>query len=130
MPGDEGLVATLVIGGLLIVGFVLAVVVMAAMWRVFAKAGQPGWAAIVPIYSTVVLLQIVGRPLWWLILFFIPVVNIVIGIVVCADLARSFGKGPGFAVGLLLLSFIFFPILAFGDARYLGPAGAHQALAS
>jgi len=91
---------------------------------VFAKAGQPGWAAIVPIYNAVVLLQITGRPLWWIILFMIPLANIIVGILVAVDLAKSFGQSTGFALGLVFLGFIFFPILGFGSARYLGPAAA------
>lgn len=102
----------------------LVVAIVAAMWKVFTKAGKPGWAAIIPIYNTIVILEIVGRPIWWIILMLIPCVSIVIAIIVCIDLAKSFGKGPGFGVGLALLGFIFFPILGFGDATYRGPAAA------
>ena len=107
------------------IGFILVVVgiVVAAMWKVFAKAGKPGWAAIVPIYNYVVMLQIVGKPWWWLLLLLIPLVNIVIGIIMYIELAKSFGKGAGFAVGLLFLGIVFFPILGFGESRYLGPGG-------
>ncbi|MBR9975073.1 MAG: signal peptidase I [Bacteroidetes bacterium] len=90
------------------------------LWKVFEKAGQPGWAAIVPIYNIVILLQIVGRPTWWVILMLIPCVNIIIALLVYLDLARVFGKGAGFGVGLFLLGIIFLPILAFGDAEYTG----------
>jgi hypothetical protein len=100
----------------------IIVVVIAGMWKVFTKAGQPGWAAIVPIYNIVILLKIVGRPVWWLVLLLIPFVNFVILILVSIDMAKSFGKGPGFGIGLWLLSFIFYPILGFGDAQYVGPA--------
>ena len=58
---------------------------------------------------------------WWLLLMFVPVVNVVIGIIVLLDLAKVFGKSSGFGVGLIFLAFIFIPILAFGDAQYLGP---------
>ena len=88
---------------------------------VFRKAGQPLWAGFVPIYNSYILLKVVGRPGWWLILYFIPVINFIITIIVYLDLAKSFGKGVGFALGLIILSFIFIPILAFSDARYLGP---------
>jgi len=91
-------------------------------WRLFEKAGKPGWAAVIPVYNIVVLLQIVGRPVWWVILMLIPIVNSVTGIVVLLDLARSFGKGTGFGVGLILLGFVFGPILALGGATYVGPA--------
>jgi hypothetical protein len=106
---------------LLYIAFI--VFVIASLWMVFVKAREPGWAAIIPIYNSIVVLRIVGRPIWWIILLFIPIVNIVVWIVVLVDLAHSFGMGGGFAVGLLLLPFIFFPILGFGDATYRGPAG-------
>jgi hypothetical protein len=100
-------------------------------WKIYEKAGKPGWAAIIPIYNMIVLLEIVGKPLWWFLLFFIPGVNIVVSVLVYIELAKSFGKEAAFAIGLLLLSFIFYPILAFGSARYVGPGGrapAHQAV--
>ncbi len=109
---------------LILLDIVLIVLMIASMWKVFTKAGKPGWAAIVPFYNIIVLLEIVGRPWWWLLLMFVPLLNFVIAIIVYIDLAKSFGKGAGFAIGLLLLPFIFFPILAFGDAEYLGPAAA------
>ena len=93
-------------------------------WRIFEKAGKPGWAALIPIYNTIVLLEIVGKPWWWLLLFFIPVVNLVFAIWMLNLLSISFGKGIGFTLGLLFLSPIFYPILAFGNAEYLGPAGS------
>jgi hypothetical protein len=100
------------------------VVVFVAMWKVFTKAGQPGWALLIPIYNGYVLLKIVGRPGWWLLLFLIPLVNFIIAIVVNFDLARSFGKGAGFALGLTFLSPIFYIILGLGAAEYEGPAAA------
>jgi len=93
---------------------------IASMWKVYEKAGKPGWAAIVPIYNIIVLLEIVGKPLWWIVLLFIPIVNIVIAIMIYIELANRFGKSAGFGIGLVFLSFIFFPILGFGDAKYLG----------
>jgi hypothetical protein len=90
------------------------------MWKVFAKAGQPGWAAIVPIYNIIVLLQISGKPVWWILLFLIPVVNLVIAILVGIAIAKNFGKSDAFGVGLGLLGFVFYPILGFGDAQYQG----------
>ena len=95
-------------------------------WRIFEKANQPGWAAIVPIYNLVVTLQIVGRPMWWIILFIIPVVNFIMAAVISIDLAKSFGKSTGFGLGLWLLGFIFGPILAFGDAQYQGPSATNE----
>jgi len=106
--------------GLWIVYVAVIVFYIVAMWRVFEKAGQPGWAAIVPIYNVYILLKVAGQPGWWLILYLIPLVNIVIEIIVQVSVATKFGKGGGFAVGLIFLPFIFYPILAFGDARYQG----------
>ena len=109
---------------LVIFSLALAVFEIAAMWVVFKKAGKPGWAAIVPIYNILVELEIIGRPLWWIILYFVPIVNIVIGIIILLDLAKSFGKSTAFALGLIFLGVIFFPILAWGSATYRGPAAA------
>ena len=97
-------------------------VLIVAMWKVFTKAGQPGWASIIPIYNIYVWCKIVGRPWWWILLMLIPLVNFIICIILCIDLAKSFGKGVGFGIGLALLGIIFFPILGFGSAQYQGPA--------
>jgi len=105
----------------------ITVVIVVAMWKVFTKAGQPGWASIIPIYNWYVLCKIVGRPGWWVILLLIPFVNFIVGIVLCIDLAKSFGKGVGFGIGLILLSVIFFPILGFGSAQYQGPTAGSLA---
>ena len=99
---------------------ILAVLAIAGMWKAFEKAGKPGWAAIIPIYNVIVMLEIAGRPLWWIFLFFIPIVNIVIAIIVSIDIAKGFGQGAGFGVGLALLGFLFWPILGFGNAHYVG----------
>lgn len=103
---------------------VVFIVYIAAMWRIYEKAGKPGWAAIIPIYNIIVLLEIVGKPWWWLLLMLIPVVNIVFAVWMINLLSKSFGKSEGFTVGLILLGFIFYPILGFGNAEYKGPAGA------
>ena len=118
---DE-LISGLFVGVFAIVMVAITVIVFVSMWKVFTKAGQPGWTSIVPIYNLVVLLKIVGKPLWWLILLLIPIVSFVTVLIVCVDLAKSFGKGTGFGVGLAFLSIIFFPILGFGHARYQGPS--------
>ena len=91
-----------------------------ALWKTFEKAGKPGWAAIVPFYNMYVMLEIAGRPGWWLVLMFIPFVNLIFSFIVTLDIARCFGKGSGFGVGLFFLPFIFFPILAFGDTKFTG----------
>ena len=102
----------------LIVSLAVMLLMIASAWKVYEKAAKPGWAAIVPIYNVIVLLDIVNKPTWWLLLMFIPLVNFVVGIIVIVRLVRSFGKDVGFAVGLIFLPFIFYPILGFGDATY------------
>jgi hypothetical protein len=104
--------------GFLLVWLAFVVLMFASMWIVFAKAGKPGWAAIIPIYNVIVLLQVAGKPIWWILLMLIPLVNIVVAFLVMIGLARNFGQGTGFGIGLTLLGFIFFPILAFGSARH------------
>jgi len=106
--------------GMMIVWCAVVLLMVASLWKVFVKAGEPGWAAIVPIYNIFVLLKIAGKPAWWFILMLIPIVNFIVAIIVCIALAERFGKGAGFGVGLALLGIIFFPILGFGDARYQG----------
>ena len=113
-------------GGAVILVIYLAIIVffVAAYWKIFTKAGEAGWQAIIPIWNIIVLLRIIGRPWWWILLFLIPLVGIVIAIIVAIDLAKSFGKGGGFAVGLILLGIVFYPILGFGSATYVGPAAS------
>lgn len=108
--------------GLILLYVALIVFILAVMWKVYTKAGKPGWAAIIPIYNTIVLLEIVGRPIWWFFLMLIPFVNIIFAIIVTNDLAKSFGKEVGWTIGLILLPFIFYPMLAFGSAKYSGPS--------
>lgn len=102
----------------------LTVLLIASMWKVFTKAGKPGWAALIPIYNTIVLLQVAGRPVWWFLLLLIPFVNIVVAIMLLNDLSKSFGRGIGTTLLLIFLPFIAFPMLAFGSAQYVGPAAA------
>ena len=102
-----------------------AVAMLAALWRIFSKAGQPGWKALVPIYGAVVFMRIVKRPGWWVLLLVIPLVNIIPSTMLCIDLARVFGKGGGYAAGLMLVPPVFLLMLAFGNAQYR--AGADDA---
>jgi len=104
--------------GLLVLGFFA--VMVAAFWKIFSKAGEAGWKSLVPIYGAVVFLRIVGRPWWWMLLLLIPIVNFIPTIILCIDLSRAFGKGGGYAAGLMLLTPIFVLMLAFGDATYKG----------
>ncbi len=108
-------------GGLAVfICLALGVLMVASMWKLFAKAGQPGWGALVPVYNIILLLKIAGKPAWWLVLFMIPFINFVIIVMVTLSLAKSFGKSSGYGIGLLLLGVVFFPMLAFGSDRYVG----------
>jgi hypothetical protein len=122
---------TSVNGGLVFLYVLVAYVLFVIpFWVVFTKAGQPGWAALIPIYDIYILLKIIGRPWWWLLLMLIPIVNLIIWIVVLYEVSKSFGHGVGFMLGLLFLNIIFWYILAFGSSRYLGPAGAPGGIAA
>ena len=106
-----------------LVGMVVAVVFIIGMWKVYTKAGQPGWAILIPIYNIYILLKIAGRPGWWVILCCIPLVNVVVGILVAIDVAKSFGQSAAFGVILLfLLGGIGYLMLGFGNYTYVGPA--------
>jgi hypothetical protein len=120
---NAGLLAGLGLGMVLVYA-ALMIFMIVCVWKVFTKAGKPGWASIVPIYNIIVLLEIIGKPMWWIVLMLIPCVNIVMIVLVYLELAKVFGKSTGFGIGLILLSIVFLPILAFGDAEYQGPAGA------
>ena len=99
---------------------------IASMWRVFTKAGQPGWHAIIPFLNTWTLVKVAGKPEWWFFLFFVPCVNSIVGFVVLYEVARAFGRSTGFSVGTALLSPIFFPILAFGSSEHLATERRHD----
>jgi hypothetical protein len=101
---------------------VLIVVIFAAYWKIFVKAGQAGWKAIIPIYSTVIMCRIVGLSGWYTLLLLVPLVNIVFAIYLAYRLALSFGRGIGTTV--LLILGIGYLILGFGSAKYQGPNGA------
>lgn len=105
----------------LLIQLAIVILIIAGIWKTFTKAGQPGWAAIIPIYNFYILLKIVNRPWWWLLLMLIPLVNLVIAIIVALDVAKAFGKGTGFGIGLVFLGFIFYPILGFSNATYTKP---------
>lgn len=106
-----------------IIYLVILVVLIAGYWKVYEKAGEPGWACIVPIYNIYVLLKITGKPGWWLLLMLIPLVNLVISVIVNIELAKRFGKSDGYGIGLAFLPIIFYPMLGFGDAMYQGQNG-------
>lgn len=123
--GNEGLLIFILFPYVLAFFHAILVLIIAGMWKIFTKAGQPGWAAIIPIYNTYILLKIVKKPVWWLLILLIPLVGIpamLVGIIpliiVTHNLSRRFHKGTGFTLGLITLPFIFYPILGFGDAVY------------
>jgi len=89
----------------------------------YKKANQPGWASLIPFYSSIIWLRVIGKPWFWLILFLIPYVNIIFIVWATNLTSKSFGKDEGYTIGILLLPFIFYPILAFGSFTYIGPAG-------
>ena len=116
-----------VVAVIVVIALAITVFEIAAAWIMFTKAGQKGWKVLIPFYNIYVFLRIIGRPGWWLVLWFLfwfPFVALVVHIIVSIDLAKSFDKGSGFAVGLIFLAGIFVPILAFGSAQYAGPAAA------
>ena len=111
LGGVSTLIALLVMG-----------VIFAGLWKIFTKAGKPGWAAIIPIYNYIVLMEIIGKPLWWVIMLLLPCVNFVFGILVYIELAKCFGKDTLYGVFLFLLSPIMIPVLGFSDAQYTPPS--------
>jgi len=128
---DAGILAGMMafVAAYFLVIMVIAVFMIVSMWKVFVKAGKPGWAALIPVYNIIVLLEIVGRPTWWVLLYFLSVIPFVgwigamiVSVIVMIDLAKSFGKDTGFAILLILLPIVGFPMLAFGKDEYKGPS--------
>ena len=123
--GAAGAAAAGIAGTMMIVMLAVAAVFLIAMWKVFVKAGQPGWAILIPIYNAYILLKIAGRPGWWIVLFMIPFVNIIIAALVAIDVAKAFGQSAAFGIILLfLLCGIGYLLLGFGKYSYVGPAAA------
>ena len=108
--------------GAVIIIFYLAIIVLmiVSVWKVFEKAGQPGWAALVPIYNLYIMVVIAKKEAWWIVLFLIPIVNWVAAIIINIEIAKKFGKDTGFGIGMALLGIVFWPLLAFSDAQYEG----------
>jgi len=117
-------------GGVGLFFWLVVVIVIIGGWKLFEKAGQPPWAILIPFYNAYILLKVAGRPGWWLVLYLIPLVNIVIAIVVAIDVAKAFGQSAMFGFFLnFLLGGIGFLILGFGNYRYVGPPNALRASA-
>jgi len=108
----------------LIFGLIVFIIEIAGMWKIFEKAGKPGWASLIPIYNAIVLLEIVGKPVWWIFLLIFPCTSFIFIIWLINLLSKSFGQGVGFTLGLIFFGFIFYPLLGFGDYTYVGPGGA------
>lgn len=105
-------------GTMMLISSAVGLVMLISMWKVFKKAGKPGWASIIPIYNIYTMIQIAKLPTYYLLLFMIPIANIYAMFKIYIELAHKFNKSTGFGVGLIFLSVIFFPMLAFGDATY------------
>jgi hypothetical protein len=118
---DAGTIAAIVagLGIFLLFFFAFFVFFIICHWKIFTKAGQEGWKSLIPFYNAYVQLQITKQPTIWLLYFFIPFVNIYFGIKHIHGLSRAFGKDVGFTVGIILLPIVFYPILAFGDSKYI-----------
>lgn len=105
---------------IIIFGITTLIIEIVGAWFMFEKAGEPGWAAIIPIYNYLIAIKIAGKPWWFILLMLIPVVNLVVYIIILDGLSKSFGKGTGFTIGLFFFRFIFIPILGFGRSVYRG----------
>jgi hypothetical protein len=111
-------------GMVLLAGYVVCLI---GMWKVFTKAGQPGWAVLIPIYNVIVLLRVAGLPWYWVFAVFLPIIPVlgvlaymVLAVMCLHRISTRFGQGVGFTIGLTLLSPIFFLILGFGSSKYVG----------
>ena len=111
-----------ILGIFLVPILIVSVIVIISHWKIYEKAGKPGWASLIPIYNIIVLLEIVGKPIWWIFLILFPCTSFIFLIWITNLLSKSFGQSEGFTIGLLLLSFIFYPMLGFGNYKYLGPS--------
>ena len=97
-----------------ILSMALGILKIVSLWKIFKKAGKPGWASIVPIYNIYIMCEIAEKEWWYILLLCVPFVNIYVMIVLYNGMAKKFGKGGGFVVGMILLPVVFFPMLAFG----------------
>ena len=111
-----------------LIALAVGILMIIAQWRIFSKAGEPGWASLIPIYNLYVLYKITWGSGIRFLLLLIPLYNIILAIQTNIRLARAFGKDDGFAVGLIFLPSIFMLILGFGGAQYCGVPGVYQQL--
>ncbi len=110
----------MIIAVLLIIVFYVGIItlLLVSLWKIVAKAGEPGWAGIIPVYNMMILAKIAEKPIWWGALVLIPIAGIVFQIWIWNRVVKRFGLSEGFTVGLVLLPIIFLPILAFGSHKY------------
>lgn len=109
-----------------IIYFAMIVLIVVAQWIIYEKANQSGWAILIPIYNSIIMLRIIGKPWWWIFLFLIPLVNIVFVVWKTNLLSKSFGRDEGYTVGLIFLPYVFYPLIAFSKDKYIGPAGSES----
>ena len=129
IPCGEGLGFLLGLGAfVLLILLVVVVLLVVSMWKVFEKAGQKGWKSIIPVYNYIVMLRLIKKPEWLVLFLFVPVANVIVAVIIIYHLVKAFGKGIGFTVGMFLLPFIFYPILAFGKAKYTEPVESHNTI--
>ena len=145
--GAEAAGAAAIFGAFFIVYLLVILAIVAfciiVKWKLFVKRKQPGWAALIPIYSDYILCKMVGVNPWWILIVYlssflgvIPVIGSLLTLAISiyflvltnVSLARSFGKEDSFAIGLILLGIVFEPILAFGSAEYKGPTPMKDAV--
>ncbi len=120
-PPPEAMIFIVIWGVMMLFILGLNLLILASLWKIFSKAGKPGWGCLIPVYNFVLICEIVGRPTWWVLLMFIPCANIIVAFLLAIDLAEAYGQGAGFGVGMIMLPYIFYPILGFGSASYRGP---------
>jgi len=105
---------------IIFIGICIFVIEIVGLWHLFVKAGEPGWAAIIPIYNYLIAIKVAGKPWWYILMFLVPILDLIFYIIILHGLSKNFGKGSGFTVGLFFFRFIFIPILGFGKSVYIG----------
>lgn len=111
----------------MLISLIATVLILASWWKLFVKYGKKGWESLIAGYNFVIMLEMTEQPIWTYFLFLIPFVNIYLVFKLAIRLAKVYGKGVGFGVGLILLPIVFFPILAFSKAEYVGLNGSGEA---
>ena len=114
------IIISILVNSILNILLLFYLITIEAQWKIFKKAGRKGWESLIPIYNTIIFLQICQKPVWWIILLLIPIVNIIVAIMIYNGLSKAFDKTEGFTVGLIFLPFVFFPLLGLSDLKYQG----------